>query len=64
MKKLNCNNLFGNGSSVFISITDNLTLADGDNLYYNFIFTILRGPARFYHRLENRLYSTLDKVNK
>ena len=66
MKIVNCNNLFyryvyGNKGNVFIPITDKLKLANGDSLYYNFIFTIFGGPARFYHRLSYMLYNILNE---
>ena len=43
MKMVNCNNLlyhyiYGNRDSVSIPITDKLKLANGDSLYYSFIF--------------------------
>ena len=63
---VNCNNRFydyvhGNKGSVSIPITDKLKLVNGDSLYYNFIFTIFGGPARFYHRLAYMLYNILDE---
>jgi hypothetical protein len=65
MKMVNCNNLFyryihSNKGGV-LTITDKLKLANGDSLYYNFIFTIFGGPARFYHRLAYMLYNILDE---
>ena len=57
MKIINCNNLFYQP----IPITDKLILANGDSLYYNFIFTIFGGPARLYYRLGNMLYNILDE---
>ncbi|AGR48699.1 hypothetical protein AVV41_gp134 [Microcystis phage MaMV-DC] len=57
MKMINCNNLFYQP----IPITDKLILANGDSLYYNFIFTIFGGPARLYHRLGSMLYNILDE---
>ena len=77
MKMVNCNSLFyhyihGHKRSVSIPITDKLILANGDSLYYSFIFTIFGGPARFYHRLINILdeggyfdvlYNILDEDN-
>ena len=65
MKMVNCNNLFyryihSNKGGV-LTITDKLKLANGDSLYYSFIFTIFGGPARFYHRLANTLYNVLDE---
>ena len=50
MKMINCD------THIQIS-TDKLKLANGDNLYYSFIFTIFGGPARFYYRL--RIFLTI-----
>nr|QNL31551.1 MAG: hypothetical protein [Bacteriophage sp.] len=65
MKMVNCNNLFchyihSNKGGV-LTITDKLKLANGESLYYSFIFIVYRGPARFYHRLANMLYNVLDE---
>jgi hypothetical protein len=55
MKMVSCNNLFYHyvhgKRYVSIPITDKLKLANGDSLYYSFIFTIYGGPARFYYML-------------
>ena len=65
MKKINCDALFyryihSNKGSV-LTITDKLKLANGDSLYYSFIFIVYGGPARFYHRLTYMLYNVLDE---
>ncbi len=65
MKMVNCNNLFchyihSNKGGV-LTITDKLKLANGESLYYSFIFIVYGGPARFYHRLANMLYNVLDE---
>jgi hypothetical protein len=52
MKMINCD------THIQIS-TDKLKLANGDNLYYSFIFTIFGGPARFYYRLVTVIYDIL-----
>ncbi len=66
MRAIRCSNLFyhyvhSNKGSVSIPITNKLKLVNGDSLYYNFIFTIFGGPARFYHRLAYMLYNILDE---
>ena len=45
-----------------VPITDLLTLANGDTLFYNFYVYIAAGPANFYYRLARSLiYSILDE---
>jgi hypothetical protein len=63
MKMVNCNKLFYHyvHGKRWCPITDKLILTNGDSLYYNFIFTIFGGPARFYHRLAYMLYNILDE---
>jgi hypothetical protein len=66
MKMVNCNNLFchyihSNKGGVSIPITDKLKLANGNSLYYSFIFTIFGGPARLYYTLVSVLYNILDE---
>ena len=53
-KMVNCNNLFYR-YIYSCTYSDKLKLANGDSLYYSFMFTIFGGPARFYHRLINVL---------
>jgi len=65
MEKINCNgwaprNPLPYEWSAPIPIINPL-IANSDSLYYNFIFTIFGGPARFYHRLAYMLYNILDE---